>query len=44
MTGQGPSSLATDPADEVTLITCSGKYTKAAGYDHRLVVRAVRVA
>jgi sortase A len=36
--------LATDPVDEVTLITCSGTYSRGLGYDHRLVVRAVRVA
>ena len=35
--------LAADPADEVTLITCSGTFVRG-GYDHRLVVRAVRSA
>lgn len=35
--------LAGAPADEITLITCSGSYVRG-GYDHRLVVRAVRVA
>ncbi len=34
--------LATDRRDEVTLITCSGRYTPSTGYDHRLVVRAER--
>lgn len=34
--------LASDRVDEITLITCSGRYTPATGYDHRLVVRAVR--
>jgi LPXTG-site transpeptidase (sortase) family protein len=36
--------LATDHVEEVTLITCSGTYSRGLGYDHRLVVRAVRVA
>jgi LPXTG-site transpeptidase (sortase) family protein len=36
--------LATDPTDEVTLITCSGTFDRGVGYDHRLVVRAVRAA
>ncbi len=36
--------LATDRQDEVTLITCAGTYTHGSGYDHRLVVRAVRTA
>lgn len=35
--------LAADRADEITIITCSGRYTPSGGYDHRLVVRAVRV-
>jgi LPXTG-site transpeptidase (sortase) family protein len=35
--------LATDRTDEVTLITSSGTYASGLGYDHRLVVRAVRV-
>jgi hypothetical protein len=33
--------LAADPTDEVTLITSSGTFVRG-GYDHRLVVRAVR--
>lgn len=36
--------LATDPMDEVTLITCAGTYQHGTGYDHRFVVRAVRTA
>lgn len=35
--------LAADPWDEVTLITTSGTYIRG-GYDHRLVVRAVRTS
>jgi sortase family protein len=35
--------LAADPTDEVTLITASGTYVRG-GYDHRLVVRAVRTS
>ena len=35
--------LASDRTDEITLITCSGSYVRG-GHDHRLVVRAVRVA
>jgi len=35
--------LAADPGDEVTLITTSGTYVRG-GYDHRLVVRAVRTS
>lgn len=35
--------LAADVGDEVSLITCTGRYTRAAGYDHRLVVRAQRL-
>lgn len=35
--------LATDRSDEVTLITGSGTYLRG-GYDHRLVVRAVRAS
>lgn len=27
--------------DQITLITCSGKYQPGSGYDHRLVIRAV---
>jgi LPXTG-site transpeptidase (sortase) family protein len=38
------SVLATDRVDEVTLITCAGTYARGSGYDHRLVVRAVRTA
>lgn len=38
------SVLATDRVDEVTLITCAGTYANGSGYDHRLVVRAVRTA
>jgi LPXTG-site transpeptidase (sortase) family protein len=38
------SVLAQGGGDQVTLITCSGAYSRAAGYDHRLVVRARRVA
>jgi hypothetical protein len=43
-------SLATIPmrtvlypggGDQITLITCSGKYQPGSGYDHRLVIRAV---
>jgi len=33
--------LAADPGDAVTVITTSGTYLRG-GYDHRLVVRAVR--
>lgn len=36
--------LATASADEVTLIAPSGTFTSGIGYDHRLVVRGVRVA
>jgi LPXTG-site transpeptidase (sortase) family protein len=36
--------LATDPSDEVTLITCAGDFQSGLGYDQRLVVRAVRTA
>lgn len=36
------SVLADDRTDEVTLITCAGTYARGLGYDHRLVVRAVR--
>lgn len=35
--------LAVDVGDEVTLITCAGAYSRATGYDHRLVVRALRL-
>jgi LPXTG-site transpeptidase (sortase) family protein len=35
--------LAVDVGDEVTLITCAGRYSRSTGYDHRLVVRAQRV-
>jgi LPXTG-site transpeptidase (sortase) family protein len=27
--------------DQITLITCSGKYQPGSGYDHRLVIRAI---
>jgi LPXTG-site transpeptidase (sortase) family protein len=37
------SVLAQGGGDQITLITCSGSYSRAAGYDHRLVVRATRV-
>jgi LPXTG-site transpeptidase (sortase) family protein len=36
--------LAADRVDEITIITCSGRYSLSSGYDHRLVLRAVRVA
>jgi hypothetical protein len=36
--------IASDVGNEVTLITCAGRYTPATGYDHRLVVRARRMA
>lgn len=36
--------LVTDHVDEVTLITAYGDYVQGSGYDHRLVVRAVRIA
>jgi len=35
--------LGTDASQELTLITCSGSFHHGAGYDRRLVVRAVRV-
>lgn len=38
------SVLAQGGGDQITLITCAGAYSQAAGYDHRLVVRAKRVA
>jgi LPXTG-site transpeptidase (sortase) family protein len=38
------SVLAQGNGDQLTLITCAGSYSQAAGYDHRLVVRARRVA
>jgi sortase A len=38
------SVLAQGNGDQVTLITCAGSYSRAAGYDHRLVVRAKRIA
>ena len=34
--------LAQEPMEELTLITCIGSYSRASGYDQRLVVRAVR--
>jgi hypothetical protein len=33
--------LAADPTEEITLITTSGAFTAGAGYDRRLVIRAV---
>jgi LPXTG-site transpeptidase (sortase) family protein len=30
--------------DQLTLITCAGTYSRSAGYDHRLVVRAQRTS
>ncbi|HEY4866103.1 MAG TPA: class F sortase [Candidatus Dormibacteraeota bacterium] len=38
------SVLAQSGGDQITLITCAGAYSRAAGYDHRLVVRARRIA
>jgi sortase A len=38
------SVLAQGGGDQITLITCAGSYSRAAGYDHRLVVRAKRIA
>ncbi len=38
------SVLAQGGGDQITLITCAGSYSRAAGYDHRLVVRAKRMA
>jgi LPXTG-site transpeptidase (sortase) family protein len=38
------SVLAQGGGDQITLITCAGAYSQSAGYDHRLVVRAKRVA
>ncbi|MBJ7600226.1 MAG: class F sortase [Candidatus Nephthysia bennettiae] len=38
------SVLAQGNGDQLTLITCAGSYSRAAGYDHRLVVRARRIA
>jgi sortase A len=38
------SVLAQGGGDQITLITCAGSYSRAAGYDHRLVVRARRIA
>ena len=37
------SVLAQGSGDQVTLMTCSGSYTRSAGYDHRFVVRAQRI-
>ena len=37
------SVLAQGNGDQVTLMTCSGSYTRSAGYDHRFVVRAQRI-
>ena len=38
------SILASSHEDQVTLITCSGAFHQNGGYDHRLVVQAMRVA
>ncbi len=38
------SILASSHQDQVTLITCSGAFHQSGGYDHRLVVQAMRVA
>jgi LPXTG-site transpeptidase (sortase) family protein len=38
------SVLESSTRDEITLMTCAGAFTRAGGYDHRLVVRATRVA
>jgi LPXTG-site transpeptidase (sortase) family protein len=38
------SVLDQSGGDQITLITCSGSYTRSSGYDHRLVVRAKRAA
>lgn len=38
------SILASSHHDQVTLITCSGAFHQNGGYDHRLVVQAMRVA
>jgi hypothetical protein len=35
--------LASDPSDEITLITSAGNFVRG-GYDHRFVVRALRTA
>jgi LPXTG-site transpeptidase (sortase) family protein len=36
--------LTQEPVEELTLITCSGSYSTPAGYDERLVIRAVHTA
>jgi LPXTG-site transpeptidase (sortase) family protein len=36
------SVLSQAGGDQLTLITCAGSYSRSAGYDHRLVVRAQR--
>jgi LPXTG-site transpeptidase (sortase) family protein len=36
------SVLSQSGGDQLTLITCAGTYSRSAGYDHRLVVRAER--
>lgn len=36
--------LRQEPVEELTLITCSGSYSRSGGYDQRLVVRAIRTA
>ncbi len=38
------SVLAPSGQDQVTLLTCDGTFHQTGGYDHRLVVKAVRVA
>lgn len=37
------SVLAQGNGDQITLITCSGSYTRSTGYDKRFVVRADRI-
>ena len=38
------SVLSQAGGDQLTLITCAGSYSRSAGYDHRLVVRARRTS
>jgi sortase A len=38
------SVLSQAGGDQLTLITCAGSYSRSAGYDHRLVVRAQRTS
>jgi LPXTG-site transpeptidase (sortase) family protein len=38
------SVLESSKQDEITVMTCSGAFHKSGGYDHRLVVRATRIA